>query len=65
MEPDAFAKKVVGKVTQSSICGPPTDIWAGNSALLVRILEFLNLNWAYDSVFARMFGFNKVAPKEV
>lgn len=56
IDPNEFAKQVVKKITSSGFFGPTTNIWAGKSAFLLRGLELCNLNWAYDNVFARMFG---------
>ncbi|KAL5362012.1 hypothetical protein BJX96DRAFT_176760 [Aspergillus floccosus] len=61
MEPEDFATEVVRKATQSRLWGPPTNIWCGKGAFLVRMLEFWNLNWTYDSLFTRMFGFDTAA----
>ena len=62
MEPDAFARTVVDKLTRKGIGGWASDIWAGTGSFLARSVEVLNLNWLYDSVFARMFGFNTLKP---
>ena len=60
--PRGLAQVVVGKTT-NGCCASPTDIWSDKGTFLVRVLEILDLNWAYDGLFAWLFEFNAKAPQ--
>jgi 1-acylglycerone phosphate reductase len=59
MDPNVYAKKVVGKVAKSN---PPQEIWCGTGGFTVWLVEALGIHWAYTLVFSKMFGLNDMAP---
>ena len=59
MNPNVYAKTVVSKVTKPN---PPKEVWAGNGAFTVWVVETLGMHWAYTLVFSRIFGLDRLAP---
>ena len=59
MDTETYAQEVATKVASTK---PPDEIWKGNSAFGVWLLEVLGWQWFYEFYFSRMFGLNARAP---
>ncbi|KAL3445401.1 hypothetical protein BJX65DRAFT_296936 [Aspergillus insuetus] len=57
---EEYARYVVRRITR----GSAKTIWYGNHTWTVWLVEHLNLQWAYDLYYGRIYGLDTEAPKK-
>ncbi|KAF2095427.1 NAD(P)-binding protein [Rhizodiscina lignyota] len=56
MDPDSYAKYVVGKVVQKH---PPENIWAGYGSRITWFIETTGMQWIYDRMMKSDYGLDR------